>query len=307
MENGYECFVTTLRSALIHETNLEEDSVYFKEGNGASKEDRLYVECARQGEICEACALRTRELYEMYCGGVTMQEILRAALHGLGRIKQEGLFDKALSLEDYEAVKEDLFIRLVNFDKEKEDLAGAIYHVIGDIALVLYLRIGEVDGYTTSLKIRVQLLDKWGMSAKQVFDKAMLNTYFYAPPRIFCWEKLFTNPDYNGDNFMNLCSEYKLDKNIAGSCLSTTKRTNGAVAVFLPGVAQRLGQLLGEDFFIAFTSMHEAMIHNDKVISALDLKRILQDTVDEATAEEDFLTYRIYHYERETNHFTCIQ
>ena len=38
---------------------------------------------------------------------------------------------------------------------------------------------------------------------------------------------------------MNLLCDYKLKKDVLGNCLSTTIRTNGAVAIFLPGVAVR--------------------------------------------------------------------
>ena len=48
-----------------------------------------------------------------------------------------------------------------------------------------------------------------------------------------------------------------------GNCLSTSRKTNGAVAVFLPGVAERLAYLLDSDFYMVFTSIHEVMIHND--------------------------------------------
>jgi hypothetical protein len=132
-----------------------------------------------------------------------------------------------------------------------------------------------------------------------------LNTYFISPPRIYYWEKLLENPEYPGENFMNLCREYAIKKDSMGSCLSTTKRTNGAVAIFLPGVARRIGQLMGEDFYVVFTSIHEAMIHNDQTVDVESLKRILRETINEATAYEDFLSYQIYHYNRQTECFSC--
>ena len=76
-----------------------------------------------------------------------------------------------------------------------------------------------------------------------MFNEALLNTYFISPPRIYCWEKLLYNLDYEGENFMNLLFDMSLKKDAIGNCLSTSVRTNGAVAVFLPGVAQRLGKL----------------------------------------------------------------
>ena len=105
------------------------------------------------------------------------------------------------------------------------------------------------------------------------------------------------NPDYDGEDFMaygydnygmRLCGER------VGYCLSTDKRTNGAVAVFLPGVAQKLSEILDDDFYIVFTSIHEAMIHPKSKCYPEGLERILKETIEDATPDEDFLADEIY-------------
>ena len=102
---------------------------------------------------------------------------------------------------------------------------------------------------------------------------------------------------------MNLLCDYKLKKDVLGNCLSTTIRTNGAVAIFLPGVAERIGQLMGGGFYMVFTSIHEVMIHNADHSYPEDLENVLRETLREATPEEDFLTDKIYRYCRETGDF----
>ena len=76
--------------------------------------------------------------------------------------------------------------------------------------------------------------------------------------------------------------------------LYTSKRTNGAAAIFLPGVARRLSELLGSDLYLVFTSVHEVMVHNADVVYPEDLKEVLSDTLEKATPEEDYLTSSIY-------------
>ena len=85
--------------------------------------------------------------------------------------------------------------------------------------------------------------------------------------------------------------------------MSTTRRTNGAVAIFLPGVAKRLADLIGADFYMVFTSIHEVMIHNVNLTYPDDLENILRDTLREATPEEDFLTDKVYRYCKDTGKF----
>ena len=103
---------------------------------------------------------------------------------------------------------------------------------------------------------------------------------------------------------MNLLFDMSLKKDAIGNCLSTSVRTNGAVAVFLPGVAQRLGKLIGGSFYMVFTSIHEVMIHSEDSADPRKLKEVLAETVEETTPEEDFLTYYVYHYNAETGQFS---
>ena len=175
----------------------------------------------------------------------------------------------------------------MNVVKYRDELKNAIFRTVGDIALVLYARMGELDGCSTSIKIKKHMLQKWEQDEQSVFNEALLNTYFISPPRIYY-----------------ICGIPSLKKDAIGNCLSTSVRTNGAVAVFLPGVAQRLGKLIGGSFYMVFTSIHEVMIHSEDSADPRKLKEVLAETVEETTPEEDFLTYYVYHYNAETGQFS---
>ena len=73
-----------------------------------------------------------------------------------------------------------------------------------------------------ALKIKKHMLQKWEQDEQSVFNEALLNTYFISPPRIYCWEKLLYNLDYEGENFMNLLFDMSLKKDAIGNCLSTS-------------------------------------------------------------------------------------
>ena len=57
---------------------------------------------------------------------------------------------------------------------------------------------------------------------------------------------------------------------------------------------------------MVFTSIQEVMIHNEKSADPQELKKVLEDTVNETTPPEDFLTYQIYHYDLETGSFSVL-
>lgn len=83
------------------------------------------------------------------------------------------------------------------------------------------------------------------------------------------------------------------------------KRTNGAAAIFLPGVARRLAELLESDLYLVFTSIHEVMVHSTDKVYPEELKEVLLDTVKKATPEEDYLTSSIYRNSRQYRGVFC--
>lgn len=308
MQKDYEAFVQELETGIYEATGISRENIHFeKEGSRyAPVGDRLLVKFAEHEDAWEVCGLYTQELYKSYQNGSSMAEIMKEITDDLARVRKAEIYEKTKVLKDYEKTKKRLFIRLLNADKYADDLKDAVYKTLGDIALVLYMKVTEYQGCVTSTKIRQGMLEQWKKDRDEVFKEALLNTYFMSPPRIYRWEQMVFNPEYEGESFMNVGDDFKLTKEAMGNCLSTTKKTNGAVAVFLPGVAQRLAYLLDSDFYMVFTSVHEVMIHNDRNVEPADLQCVLEDTIKEATPKEDYLTSRIYQYNRESHKFICV-
>lgn len=304
MEKSYRRFIGQLMVRLKTDMELEEEDIYIIRETEDPYDDRLCLEIGKGEKYSEVCALHIRQLFDWYLEGKNLDEIQDILMRNLRRTRQSGLRDKVLSLGNYHEIQQDLFVRLFNVDKYREDLKDAVYRQIGDIALVLYVCLGESEGVISSTKIRRAFVEAWGMDEQEVFDQAILNTYLKTPPRLYKIERLLADPGYCGETFMEGEQNIVLDRESCGNCLSTEKRINGAVAIFMPGVARKISQLLDSDLYLVFTSIHEVMIHSDTTVGAEDLRNILQETVRFMTAEEDFLTYKIYHYERKTGRFS---
>lgn len=117
-------------------------------------------------------------------------------------------------------------------------------------------------------------------------------------PRIYCWWKMISNLGNDGEGFMNRSDiTAELNKGPLGNCMSTREKTNGATALFLPGVAERLAELLDGDFYAVFTSVHEVMIHAAETADVDDLKAVLKKTMADMTAEDEVLTEDVYRYD----------
>ena len=306
MEKDYRMFVEKLRQELIRAAGTKEASVVFKskEEHPETDEDRLYL-FLRENNEKFGCGIFTKELF---CQNVEDGALSLLAEEVLQRVHQMRCLPelkKTLQAEDYEEVKHRLFIRLLNWTRNKKDLEGVVYDRIGDIALVLYQKLGEQDDTLISVKIREDMLEAWQLDRRYVMEKALLNTCCMAPPRFYVWKRLMDAPDeYEGESFMELYASWQLNRDCFGNCLSTTSRVNGAVAVFYPGVAEKIAKLLDSGFYMAFTSIHEVMIHSDQSAEPEELRRILRDTIKKATPPREVLSFRIYHYDRDTGEIT---
>ena len=91
------------------------------------------------------------------------------------------------------------------------------------------------------------------------------------PPRIYRWDQMLFNPVYEGEEFMSPSTEEAINQDLIGNCLTTAKKTNGAVAIFYPGVAERFAGVLDSDLYLVFTSVHEVMVHKADGVDAVDL------------------------------------
>lgn len=306
MEYSYEEFVEEFRQLLLAVTGKKEECIYFKEADEEpqTRGDRLFVVVTEYKDKKEVCGLYIMDLYEQYLEGIPMANLLKQVLEEVQYLKNTGIVGKVTEMDDYEKVKDSLCIRLLNLRKNQWDLKDALYRKMGDIALVLYLKISETKGVLTTMKVRKSMLGDWGIDETEIFENALLNTYYMSPPRIYPWKDWIENPRYEGVSFMNLMQTHHLCKGHWGNCLSTKTKTNGAVAIFLPGVAERMAELLDGSFYMVFTSVHEVMIHKDTEVDVDDLRDILRDTIRVATMEEEFLTYKIYHYDRGKKEFS---
>lgn len=203
----------------------------------------------------------------------------------------------------YDWVKDKLILRPLNtkaFDPEQ-----VIYESMGGgIALVLYAIVldDREAGILNTIKIPKAIFDEWGIAKDVVMGRAMGNTKKAASPRVY--GNIF---DMEGaseretalldEDFVNT---FKQD---ATALMTTTRKTNGAIALFYDGVKEKLAEIYGGNYFVAFTSIHEAMIHKQGSIEPYSIKRNLTET-NRIFGPDDTLTDSVFYYDAETKEFS---
>ncbi len=212
----------------------------------------------------------------------------------------EALRNLGEHIQNFSWVRERLFLRTVNWEREEENLRDAVYRKSGEIALAVYLHIGECEEYVMNTRVRRCYLDRWGQTEDALFCLSMENTVQRYPARILSWEKFMRGGDWNPEGEDPFTEWTDADQGPQGNCLTTLQKSYGAIALFYPGMAERLAEVFGCDLLLAFTSVHEVMIHRMNLVLPEEVEGALRQTLEECTPKEDFLTDKLYYYSRST-------
>lgn len=304
MDKNYELFIGQLTNTIYETTDIPLENIKFVKKDGG---DLLNIIFAEHDDAYEVCSVHVEELYVAYQNGIRLNTIVDYICSDVLHAKSIYVYDKTKELMDYDTAKSRLFVRLINYDRNADILRDVVHKTLGDIVFTVYAIVDENEFGIVSTKVLKSMVKKWDKNEDDIFNEAIKNTYYLTPPRIYKWEGVLCDESYAGESFMNDEDVCDLDKSFSGNILSTTRKTNGAVAVFLPGVAEKISELLDSDFYMVFTSIHEVMIHSTgSGVDLKDLKLVLQDTLREATPSSDYLTEKIYKYNRRTHKFECV-
>lgn len=202
----------------------------------------------------------------------------------------------------YEKDCQQLILRPLNYRMNRGELVDCIYWRFGDIALVLYAQLGDFGRDYVTMKIRRSMTEKWNVLPEKMLMDALFNCYTQMPPRIFLAGDIRFEYEWEAGVFMPgeceadtvILSEEE-EEGIKGYRLTTTKRQNGAVAIFYPGVQARLAEILKGDYLVGFTSIHEAVIHPVHLKNPNEMKAAIRH-INTVFDEQDMLTNSIYRY-----------
>ena len=211
------------------------------------------------------------KLFEMYCDGIEIDEILSYAAK---IIKSTVKTNIDFNIDNYEEVKERLFLRLINKERNKEFLENIVHReVMEDLALVYYVLVEETERGIASAAISNDIFNSYGVSLDTLHNDAIDNA-----SRIF------------PENIVN---------NNGLIYLSNDARRNGSSAILYNEVARNISNeyFSGKGFYIIPSSVHELFLCDESKDSNSLKDLLMRTNRDPRTMREpDMLSDNIYHY-----------
>lgn len=205
-------------------------------------------------------------------------------------------------MQVYADIKDKLIIRPVNFTLNEGSLSGMTYKRIGDIALVLYAIVFDdvKNGCLNTVNIPYEMVKNWEVTEEMVYEEAMKNTNSYAVPQLF--PNILDTENYC--SFMAETYAGTLDEQTI-PLVTTSRKTNGAIVIFYDGVCKKIAEMFGGSFYVAFTSIHEAMLHKEGTVEPSSIRRHIRAT-NAAFGPDDTLTEEVWYYNAETDSFDMV-
>lgn len=202
---------------------------------------------------------------------------------------------------DYETVKDRLSILLCDPDRNEEYLKGKAYSREGDFAAVYRLAVAEDRGRFECVPVTQELMERWGVDMDTLRRDAVLSEDRRKPLLAEMVNILYYSSfGLPVENLLDDTKERAKTADLLKMPLSLTNKglKNGAALILDNKVLDRVGEVLGRDFYVLPSSVHEVAIVPDS--GEYDLQE-LKETVSHINANDvkavDVLSDKIQHYD----------
>lgn len=243
-------------------------------------------------------AIYLDNLYDAYRRGKPAEECLSelAEVRVQANVKneQEELFS---DISRYDAVKDHLQIRACDYEQNIDRLQGKLYRREGDFALTYHI---EYDMGETSANFQVtnDILSVWGVDEETVHRDALLADQRREPVLVNMEDIIYLMSGQSG--YQNLLWEdgaLDLDSGmIPMFILTNQKMYNGAGILFHDGMKEKISELMGGDYYVLPSSIHEVIIVPTQ-ISVAELSEMVHTVNREHVEVEDRLSDRVQFYD----------
>ena len=237
------------------------------------------------------------DLYEMYKSGVPVAQLAcTLADRYIGSSDMRSPKDADLS---YDAVRERLTVRLLEIERNSGFLADKPHLDMGN-GLVLTADIDmsdDCDCWRTAVTDAV--LGITGADRETLLGEAVSNSAVIDPPKLRELSDAIFDPC--GCNLLDGAPEDPKESGEIMYVLSNSSGMNGAAALFYPGIMSRSAEVIGSDYYVLPSSIHEVILVPDTgLIKEEALCEMVREANRSVVEAKDVLSDRVFRYSRET-------
>lgn len=198
-----------------------------------------------------------------------------------------------IEIGTYEDIQDSLRVRLMDMKSNKETLENAVYQPVGcGYALVAYMELPEEIGDGGIANVPRGLAEVSGFSQRRIMIDAMLGSCAMDYPKLCpLHDMLF------GNNSTNLIPGEVRSEGESLLVLTTEDGRLGASALFYPGVQAMIGRIVGGDYYVLPSSVHEVLIMpDDGHENPRELAMMVHEINEHEVSPEERLGNKVLHF-----------
>lgn len=212
-------------------------------------------------------------------------------------------------LDNYKTVRPMLSIQLCDPETNREYLKDKPYTPCGDLAAFYRVQIAADDEGTASAAITEKMMQIWGISKEQLHKDAVQSESIRNPVRLYNMEDLISKITFSTgpDNLFTRKEPLNIGL-MPLYVLTNQNKINGAGVLAQDGVLERVGRLIGSNFYVLPSSIHEVIIVPDNGNMRLsEMEAMVREINATQVAPKERLSDKVQYYDREAKILGCRQ
>ena len=189
--------------------------------------------------------------------------------------------------------KKSLFVKLVNTERNESLVKQSISKEFLDLSAVVRVILKMDKEGMASMALSKGDAEILGMTEEEIYAAALANTLRLFPPKLM-----------NLGRYVEMSIGVKLplgEDEVTTYILTNQKEVDGAVYFMSPEVVGAIAEALEDDLYILPSSVNEVLlVRASELEDGVDeLKEMVRDANETVVAEEEILSYNVYHYDKE--------
>lgn len=241
----------------------------------------------RKKEDPVAPIIYLEDYYEKYRMGASVETLAEHLIRRGEYIPSVPMWDYR-NILDFQKIRHQVVYKLINAKRNPKLLEEVPNLPMLDFAIVFYVLISVKEGENCSILIRNAHMNDWKLPISQLYQCAKENT------RNLCPAILRPLSDYVEIPKGEYLPESQL------FILSNETGFYGASAILYPQMPRRIYEVLGGNYFLLPSSVHEFLAVKESYdISPEHLKQIVRDVNQNHIEPEEYLSDEIYYFNGE--------
>lgn len=299
-EKFYEAVIEAMKNE-IPEAFKQQVIIDVREINKTNDDKKMAVS-VRLSPTGIAPMLYLDDFYEAYQDGESVEDI---AGHILCMVAEAGMNAPAfetLSM-DYENIADKLVMQMVEGDRNRERLRELVYRPIDNgMVMIPYIELGHDEQGCYRTAVTKDMAFEFDYDVDRLLDQAFANMIEQNEPNFYEMgnvDMILFN-DVEGLNPMN--ADFTVEPDGMMYILTNRLRDGGASVLYYPGMQERIGELLGRNYYALPSSRHEVIILPDRGDHRPeDLKEIVKEANRTVVSTQDVLSDKVLYFDREKN------